>query len=265
MTNKNGHNFEENDYVLLVDSKERSKIVQIKKDQQIQSHAGVLDVNDILNKPVGSTAITSKGQKLLLLRPTLEEQIILMKRGAQIIYPKDFGAIISMGDIFPGAKVLESGVGSGSLSIALLQAVGSTGSITGYELREDFALVSRKNIDEHSIYNKNYSIEINNIYEGINIAEGESKFDRLVLDLPEPWNVIPHFKSGLINGAVVTSYVPTVLQAHKFCDALDDAGYTIRQTREIIERGWYFSKTSARPDHRMVAHTGFITSVKIHY
>lgn len=256
--------FQFGDYILITDSKDRTKIIKLEEDKQIQSHAGTVDMNGIAGLFPGSILVTSKGQKLHVSRPTLEEQIINMKRGAQIIYPKDFGVIISMGDIFPGARVLESGVGSGSLSIALLQAVGVEGKITGFELREDFAEVARKNIDEFSPYSQNYEIVIQDIYESIEVDE-DQKFDRIVLDLPEPQNVIAHFKNALVNGGIVTSYVPTVLQAHKFCNALDDAGYDQRQTREIMERGWYFSKTSARPDHRMVAHTGFVTSVKVFY
>ena len=255
--------FQEGDYVLVADSKDRTKIHRLEAGKKIESHAGIAEMDAIIGLYPGSILVTSKGQKLHVSKPTMEEHILNMKRGAQIIYPKDFGVNVSMGDIFPGAKGLESGVGSGSLSLALLQAVGESGSITGFEIREDFAEVARKNIDDFSPYAKNYEIVINDIYEKIEIQG--AKYDRIVLDLPEPQRVLPHLKGALVNGGIITSYVPTVLQAHKFCIELDDAGHDQRQTKEIMERGWYFSKTSARPDHRMVAHTGFITSAKIFY
>lgn len=196
------------------------------------------------------------GERYLALRPTLSDLVLKMPRGAQVIYPKDLGAILIAADIFPGARVLEAGVGSGALSMAMLRA-GAT--LVGYELREDFAGVARRNVAESVGPAAPYVVEIRDIYDGIDL-EG---LDRIVLDLPEPWRVIDHAAAALLPGGILTSYLPTINQTAELRGELDRSGFKMAETFEVLRRTWHIEGRSVRPDHRMVAHTGFITHARL--
>ncbi|NLA37371.1 MAG: tRNA (adenine-N1)-methyltransferase, partial [Actinobacteria bacterium] len=192
-----------------------------------------------------------------VLRPTLSEFILKMPRGAQVIYPKDIGPILMMADLGPGMKVLESGVGSGALSMGMLR-VGV--DITGYELREDFAQRAKANVRKflgEGVLDR-YRVELRDCYEGIDGTD----FDRIVLDLPEPWQVIPHAKTALRPGGIIVAYSPSIVQVMQFREALAREGFILPETMEVLNRGWYVEGQAVRPDHRMVAHTGFLTSAR---
>jgi tRNA (adenine57-N1/adenine58-N1)-methyltransferase len=160
-----------------------------------------------------------------------------------------------LGDIFPGARVLESGVGSGALTMTLLRAVGPTGSVTGYELREDFADRARRNVEGYLGTDVPLTIETRDVYEGIDVTD----LDRIVLDLPEPWQVVKHAAAALRPGGVLVSYLPTILQVSTLRDTLAESVFGMAETVEVLQRGWNVDGASVRPDHRMVAHTGFLT------
>jgi tRNA (adenine57-N1/adenine58-N1)-methyltransferase len=182
-----------------------------------------------------------------------------MPRGAQVIYPKDLGPILMFADIFPGAHVLESGMGSGALTTALLRAVGPSGRITGYEIRDDFATRAVANV--HGFLGADVPLEthVRDIYEGID----ERGIDRLLLDLPEPWRVVKHAVVALRSGGILLAYLPTILQVGRLREELATAPFAMVETLEVLHRGWHVEGQSIRPDHRMVAHTGFLTVARL--
>jgi tRNA (adenine57-N1/adenine58-N1)-methyltransferase len=179
--------------------------------------------------------------------------VVKMPRGAQVIYPKDIGPIMTLADVRPGTRLLEAGVGSGGLSMGLVRA----GAIVkGYELREDFAQIARDNVARFcGAQSANFDVEIRDVYEGID----ETGLDAIILDLPEPWQVVAHAEKALRSGGLIVSYVPSTTQIQRFRAALDDSRFGLVRTIEIMERGWYINGDAVRPDHRMVAHTGFLT------
>jgi tRNA (adenine57-N1/adenine58-N1)-methyltransferase len=163
-----------------------------------------------------------------------------------------------LADVFPGARVLESGIGSGALSMTMLRA---GADITGYELREDFAARARANVTTmlgESALDR-YDIQIRDAYEGI---DGDD-FDRVVLDLPEPWQVVPHAAGALHLGGLILAYTPSITQVIRFREALDEHGFRFAETVEVLNRTWHVEGQAVRPDHRMVAHTAFLTHARL--
>jgi tRNA (adenine57-N1/adenine58-N1)-methyltransferase len=181
-----------------------------------------------------------------------------MPRGAQVIYPKDLGPILMLADIFPGARVLESGIGSGALSMTLLRA---GALVTGYELRDDFAARAQQNVADYlgTDAASRYSVEMRDCYDGID----EVDLDRVVLDLPEPWLVVKHAEQALRSGGILVSYTPSIVQAAQLREALGASRFDLPETVEVLNRGWHIEGLSVRPDHRMVAHTGFLTQARL--
>jgi tRNA (adenine57-N1/adenine58-N1)-methyltransferase len=246
--------FAEGDLVLLVDSRERRYMFRLVSGGVFHSHAGTLTHAEVLGKPQGTEVASSGGARYLALRPTLAEYTLKMKRGPQVIYPKDTAAILIWGDIFPGAAVVEAGIGSGALTLALLRAVGPRGRVTSYEVREDHAAVALANIESFAGAASNHTLRIQDVADGIDAGT-----DRVVLDLPDPWRVVPAVSAGLVPGGILVTYVPTVPQVQQTVIALEQHGFGFVQTFEVLHRGWHVTARSVRPDHRMVAHTGFIT------
>ncbi len=249
---------ESGETVLFVDRKGRNKLVTLKKDELHHTHTGTIDFNDVIGRHEGNEAETTGGAKYRVVRPTLAEFVLKMKRGAQVIYPKDLGPILILADVFPGARVLEAGVGSGALSMTLLRA---GAEIVGYEYRDDFAEIARSNVEAFlgSQAMERYTVQSRDVYEGI---VGDD-FDRIILDLPEPWRVIPYAEKALRPGGILVSYVPSITQVAELRAALAESPFEIAQTVEILERGWHVEGRAVRPDHRMVAHTGFLTQARL--
>ncbi len=243
--------------VLLVDRKDRRYLFALKEGGEFHSHSGIVAHEDLVGGPAGVEVKSSGGATYLVIRPTLSDFVLKMPRGAQIIYPKDIGPILMLADIFPGARVFESGIGSGALSTALLR-VGA--EVIGYELREDFAARAQKNVAEFLGEDalERYHVEIRSSYDGIDC----DPVDRVILDLPEPWQVVPHLTDILIPGGVFVAYTPSIIQATRVREALDDGPYAMVSTQEVLNRGWHIDGHAVRPDHRMVAHTGFLTSAR---
>jgi tRNA (adenine57-N1/adenine58-N1)-methyltransferase len=249
--------------VLLVDRKDRRYLVTLHPGRSFQSHAGVIEHDSLIGRQEGEEVEArqkdgrvTNAARYLVLRPTLADVVIGMPRGAQVIYPKDLGAILIAADIFPGARVLEAGVGSGALSMAMLRA-GAV--ITGYELRADFAARARANVEAFLGPDQAYDVVERDVYLGID-AEG---LDRIVLDLPEPWQVVEHAKKALAPGGILLSYLPTINQTAELRGALEQFGFAMAESFEILRRTWHIEGRSVRPDHRMVAHTGFLTSARL--
>ncbi|HZN12846.1 MAG TPA: tRNA (adenine-N1)-methyltransferase [Acidimicrobiales bacterium] len=246
------------DKVLLVDRKDRRYLVTLTEGGEFHTHAGVVPHADIVAAGEGGLARATTGAAYIVLRPTLSDFILKMPRGAQVIYPKDLGAILVLADVYPGVRVLEAGVGSGALSTALLRA---GAHVTGYEVREDFALRARANVTSFLGADalERYHVEIRDIYEGID----PDSFDRIILDLPEPWRVVKHAETALAPGGLLVAYVPSVTQVAQLRDTLDESSFGLAETVEVLVRGWHVAGQAVRPDHRMVGHTGFLTAARL--
>jgi tRNA (adenine57-N1/adenine58-N1)-methyltransferase len=250
--------FAPGDQVLLIDVKKRRYLVTLTHGAEFHTHAGVIAHDKLVGLPEGSTFRSTRGAAMLAIRPTLADFVLKMPRGAQVIYPKDLGPILLLADIFPGARVLESGVGSGALSMTLVRA-GAV--VRGYELREDFANRAVKNVatflGEGAL--EHYTVEHRDVYEGID----ETDLDRVVLDLPEPWRAVKHAARAMHRGGLLVAYTPQITQVTQLRDELGAQGFGMVETIEVLNRGWHIEGQSVRPDHRMVAHTGFLTSARL--
>ena len=251
--------FAAGDRVLLVDNRRRRHLITLEAGGQFHTHAGVIEHDALIGHDEGCTVRTSKGARLVAVRPTLSEYVLEMPRGAQVIYPKDLGPILMLADVFPGARILESGVGSGALTSALLRAVGREGHVTGYEIREDFAARALKNVHGFLGPDVPLDVRVRDVYEGIELTD----LDRIVLDLPEPWHVVKHAAEALRPGGILVAYLPTILQVGRLREELAEAPFAMAETLEVLQRTWHVEGQSIRPDHRMVAHTGFLTHARL--
>jgi len=258
--------------VLLVDSKRRRHLVTLVPGARFHTHAGIIEHDLVIGQAEGTSVRTGAGARYVALRPTLAELVLEMPRGAQVIYPKDLAAILMLADVYPGARVLEAGVGSGALSMALLRA---GAQVVGYEIRPDFAARARKNVaalagsglagsglagsELAGASPEAYRVEERDVYEGIN----QSDLDRVILDLPEPWRVVGHAEGALRPGGILLAYLPSITQVTQLRDALSVSGFAMAETLEVLQRTWHVEGRSVRPDHRMVAHTGFLTHARL--
>lgn len=244
--------------VILVDRKDRQYLRTLTPGKTIHLRSGQLVMDDIIGRPDASVVENSGGEAFLVLRPTYASLIPHLPRKAQVIYPKDVGLILLWGDIYPGARVLEVGTGPGALTMALLRAVGPSGHLYSYELRQEFAEMARSNVARFYGPAPQWTLKLADIREGI----GEHNLDRIIIDLPEPWRVLPDAWQALRPGAVLVAYVPTVLQMKHFVDRARTSGFTAVEAMETMLRNWHVEGPSIRPEHRMVAHTGFVITAR---
>jgi tRNA (adenine57-N1/adenine58-N1)-methyltransferase len=251
--------FAAGDRVLLIDTKQRRHLVTLEAGGAFHSHTGVLDHQQLIGQEEGVTVRTTMNARMVAVRPTLAEYVLKMPRGAQVIYPKDLGPILMLADVFPGARILETGVGSGALTMTLLRAIGPTGHVLGYELREDFADRARRNVEGFLGADVPLTIEVRDAYDGIGVGD----LDRIVLDLPEPWRMVKHAEEALRSGGILLSYLPTIGQVMRLREELAESSFGMAETLEVLHRGWHVDGQSVRPDHRMVAHTGFLTHARL--
>ncbi|MEN3314775.1 MAG: tRNA (adenine57-N1/adenine58-N1)-methyltransferase catalytic subunit [Acidimicrobiaceae bacterium] len=242
--------------VLLIDGKDRRYLLTLREGGEFHTHSGITSHDLILGRPDGVTVRSGTGARYVVVRPTLSDFVLAMPRGAQVIYPKDLGALLVLADIFPGARVLEAGVGSGALSMTLLRA---GADVVGYEIRDDFARKAMSNVGSFLGPDCPYRVEERDVYEGI----VETGLDRIMLDLPEPWRVVGQAETALRPGGILVAYLPTIGQVAQFREALDAGAFGLARTIEVLERSWHVQGQSVRPDHRMVAHTGFLTSARL--
>lgn len=243
----------------LVDQKQRQYALTLKAGETYQFSGQKIAHDALIGRPDGSIVTLSGGKRMMALRPTFGDYVLKMPRGAQVLYPKDLAIIPMWADVHPGARVFEAGTGSGALTMALLRAVGPDGLVVTYEIRDDFAHTAKTNITR-SMNPINLICIKKNAYEGIDLLDDQVPFDRVVLDLPEPWQVVPHAVHALRSGGIYLSFVPTVPQVMQTVDALErTAVFGMIETFETLLRTWSIRGRSVRPDHRMVAHSGFIT------
>jgi tRNA (adenine57-N1/adenine58-N1)-methyltransferase len=248
---------EEGDCIILLDPvDEKEFLFTMRKRGHINFHKGKILHDEIIGKLEGAVVPSSKGEPFLVFRPSLYQFIMHMKRDTQIIYPKDLALILVYADIYAGCTVLEAGIGSGALTMALLRGVGEEGNVISYEVRMDFIERAKKNISLFFGEPSNLEVKLLDIYEGIE----EGRLDRVILDIPEPWRVVGHVAESLRPGGIFLSYLPTIIQVKSLVDTLrEDKRFTSIQVLESLVRNWNIEGLSVRPFHRMVGHTGFLS------
>jgi tRNA (adenine57-N1/adenine58-N1)-methyltransferase len=253
------HVFRDGDHALIVDRRGRRYLVQLELSSTFHTHLGNLPHEMIIGQEEGVRVDSSRGHSLLALKPTMADFTRLMPRIATVVYPKDLGPIITFGDIFPGARVLEAGSGSGSLTIALARAVGDGGRLFSYDVRADMIERAQANLDAMVTDASHVTITQGDVCESIE----EECLDRVVLDLPEPWHVVPHAQTALVPGGIFLTLLPTVPQVQEITQTLRLARtFDLIETVEVMLRPWSVSGRSIRPAQRMVGHTGFITTAR---
>ena len=247
------------DRVQLTDPKGRMHTIVLEPGKAYHTHRGALEHDDLIGLEEGSVVSSAGGTQYLALRPLLSDYVLSMPRGAQVIYPKDAAQIVAMGDIFPGAKVLEAGAGSGALSCSLLRAVGDGGELHSYELRPDFAAIARKNVE--AFFGRSHPAW--HLHEGDVATATETGFDRIILDMLTPWEALDMVERALTPGGVFIGYVATTPQLSELVEALRErGGWTEPRAWESLVRDWHAEGLAVRPDHRMVAHTAFLVSAR---
>lgn len=250
--------FRAGDRVQLTDAKGRHYTITLFEGGSYHTHRGAVAHDDLIGAPEASVVRSVAGTSYLAMRPLLTDYVLSMPRGAQVIYPKDAAQILSEGDIFPGARVLEAGAGSGALTCSLLRAVGPEGRVISYELRDDHA--------EHALANvQNFFGERPANWELTiaDVAEFEGEVDRVVLDMLAPWDVLPSVARNLVPGGVLVVYVATTTQLSRVAEALrEQQCWTEPHSWELLLRNWHVVGLAVRPDHRMQGHTAFLISAR---
>jgi tRNA (adenine57-N1/adenine58-N1)-methyltransferase len=249
--------FQPGERVLLVDQRGRTYLVTLQQGATYHTHSGTLSHESVLGRPEGIEVATSGGMVLRAFRPRFADYVLKMRRGAQVVYPKDLGPILTYADVGPGARVVEAGTGSGALTIALCRAVVPDGVVVSYEVRDEHRAQATQNVE--GFFGK--------IPEWLQLRSGDvsevaatgDRFNRAVLDLPEPWVTLPALHEAVEPGGVLCSYLPTTGQVQQLVTALPASGFHHVETFEVLRRSWHVTERSVRPDHRMIGHTGFLT------
>jgi len=256
--------FRVGDKVQLTGPKDRLYTITLVSGGTFGTHRGDILHDDIIGKPEGSVIVNGFGIEYLALRPLLTDFVMSMPRGAAIIYPKDSAQIIVEADIFPGARVVEAGVGSGALSLYLLRAIGPSGRLDSFERREEFAQIARSNVISHTGRDpENWTIHLGDLQERLPEVVETSAADRVVLDMLAPWECIEAVAEALVPGGLVLGYVATVTQLSRFTEALRASGHFAEpQAWESMVRGWHLEGLAVRPEHRMIGHTGFLVTAR---
>lgn len=241
--------------IMLIDKRRRETYTVLQEGKTMNLNGNFIRHDDLVGLKNGDRTESAKGNPFKVFKATLQQHILNMNRFATIIYPKDIATILMQGDIGPQQRIIEGGLGSGALAMSILQAIGSSGQLVTYEIKEAAIQCSKRNIRTFLGTPLNHSIRHQDIYEGIL----EHDVDRIVLDIPEPWRVVDHAAESLVDGGLFIAYIPTVIQVHEVVKTLraHPAMYTT-WSLEVLERSWYVTEDSIRPDHRMTGHTGFL-------
>ncbi|HEX3906966.1 MAG TPA: tRNA (adenine-N1)-methyltransferase [Mycobacteriales bacterium] len=250
--------FVEGDLVQLTDPKGRMHTIELVPGKEFHTHRGQIPHDDLIGQPEGIVVSSAAGTAYLALRPLLADFTLSMPRGAAVVYPKDAAQIVAMADIFPGARVVEAGAGSGALSCSLLRAVGDQGMVHSYERREDFAAIAQSNVERffHGPHPA-WQITVGDLVE----ACDDTDVDRVVLDMLAPWETLDAVAGTLVPGGVVCGYVATTTQLSRLVEGLrEHGGFTEPQSWESMIRGWHVDGLAVRPEHRMIGHTGFLVT-----
>ncbi len=248
--------FAAGDRVQLTDQKGKIYSITITPGKEWHTHKGWIVHDDLIGLPEGSVVSTSAGLKFTAFIPLLTDYVLSMPRSATIVYPKDAALIVGFADIFPGARVLEAGVGSGALTLSLLRAVGPSGSVHSVERREEFAANATSNIENYfGGRPANWSLAIGSVQD----QNFDHEFDRVILDMLAPWECVEMAAKVLRPGGVFMAYVATTTQLSATAEALkDDGHFTEPESFESLVRGWHHEGLAVRPQQRMIGHTGFL-------
>jgi tRNA (adenine57-N1/adenine58-N1)-methyltransferase len=251
--------FRPGDRVQLTDPKGRLHTVVLEPGKEFHTHRGAVAHDDLIGRPEGVVVTATSGTPYLALRPLLADYVLSMPRGAAVVYPKDAAQIVAMGDVFPGAHVLEAGAGSGALTCSLLRAVGESGRVTSYERRDDFAAVARTNVERFfGEEPKSWTLAVGDV-----AGTTERDVDRVVLDMLAPWEVLDAVSAALRPGGVLIGYVATTTQLSRLVEALREHGtFTEPAAWETLVRPWHAVGLAVRPEHRMIGHTAFLVSTR---
>ena len=249
--------FEAGERVLLIDQRDRTYLVHLSTGATFHTHCGTLDHDAVLGAVEGTRLETSRGMVLVAFRPRFADYVLKMPRGAQVVYPKDLGPIVTYADIFPGARVLEAGTRLGRAHDRLVPSRGRCGP--GRLLRAP-GRASREGGREHRGVLRQDAGRVELRRGDLSgVAGTGERYDRCVLDIPEPWGPLPALREVLVPGGIVCAYLPTTVQVQQFVLSLPGNGFQHIETFETLKRGWHVTERSVRPDHRMVGHTGFLT------
>lgn len=256
--------FRVGDRVQLTGPRGRLNTITLEAGGEFHTHRGILAHNSIIGLPDGSVVRSTVDDEYLALRPLLSDFVMSMPRGAAIVYPKDAAQILLVGDIFPGATVVEAGVGSGALSLSLLRAIGPAGTLMSFERRDEFARIARGNATAFlGAEPSNWQIRIGDLADELPAAVEPGSVDRIVLDMLAPWDCLDAARVALAPGGVLVCYVATATQLSRVAEAIRATGaFTDPESSETMVRGWHVEGLAVRPDHRMVAHTGFLISAR---
>ncbi len=256
--------FRVGDRVQLTGPKGRLNTVTLETGGEFHTHRGVLSHDLIIGQPDASVVVSSNGIEYLALRPLLTDFVMSMPRGAAIIYPKDAAQIVAQSDIFPGATVVEAGVGSGALSLWLLRAIGPTGRLISFERRDEFADVARGNVAAFlGAEPSNWSVVVGDLQETLGATVDDGSVDRVILDMLAPWECIDACATALTAGGVLICYVATVTQLSRVAEGIRATGQlTDPHPSETLVRTWHVEGLAVRPDHRMIGHTGFLITAR---
>jgi tRNA (adenine57-N1/adenine58-N1)-methyltransferase catalytic subunit len=248
------------DLVQLTDPKGRHHTITLEPGREFHTHKGSFPHDSLIGRPEGIVVTSTGGSDYLVLRPLLADYVLSMPRGAAVVYPKDAGQVVAMGDIFPGARVIEAGVGSGALTMSLLRAVGPDGLVHSYERRADFAEIAAGNVDRHfGSRHPAWKVTVGDLVESLE----ETEADRVVLDMLAPWECVETVADVLIPGGVLVIYVATTTQLSKTVETLrEHTGFTEPASWETMLRTWHVEGLAVRPDHRMIGHTGFLITAR---
>lgn len=256
--------FRAGDRVQLTGPKGRLNTIALEPGKIFHTHRGGVEHDAVIGQPDGSVVLGTTGEEYLALRPLLNDFVMSMPRGAAIIYPKDAAQILAFGDIFPGATVVEAGVGSGALSLWLLRAIGPAGRLHSFERRDEFAQVARGNVTSFLGGDpENWTVTVGDLVEELPgvVAPGEA--DRVILDMLAPWECVDEVAEALTPGGVLVCYIATVTQLSRVAEAIRRTGlFTDPDSSETMVRGWHVEGLAVRPDHRMIAHTGFLITAR---
>ncbi|MEO1170871.1 MAG: hypothetical protein AAFX94_02315 [Myxococcota bacterium] len=253
--------FESGDAVVLYDRRAKKHLILLEEGKRVQVAGGAFDCDDLIGKSPGARIRTHRGGGVAAYRATLEDYVLLMPRAAAVMPPKDIAYVLQWADVFPGAHVVEAGIGSGGLTIGLLEAVGPGGKVTSFDLREDHANRALKNIEGwRGNVRERLDFRLQDVGEGMREV---GPIDRIVLDLPEPWTVMGGVEACLKHGGIWVSYLPTIRQVDQLVLALMDAKeFTPPDVIEIMLRPWVADRVRLRPELTMVGHSGFLVRTR---
>ncbi|HET6911046.1 MAG TPA: tRNA (adenine-N1)-methyltransferase [Mycobacteriales bacterium] len=248
------------DLVQLTDPKGRMHTIELVAGKDFHTHRGPVAHDDLIGKPEGIVVVSQGGTAYVALRPLLADYVLSMPRGATVVYPKDAAQIVALADIFPGARVIEAGAGSGGLTCGLLRAVGADGMVSSYEKREDFAEVAARNVERFfGGPHPAWRLTLGDVADKCT----DEDVDRVVLDMLAPWEVIDTVAAAMTPGGVICCYVATTTQLSRTVESLrEHGGFTEPTAWESLVRGWHIDGLAVRPEHRMIGHTGFLVTAR---